>query len=56
MEITPKLIHKNYNNKEIDKSSAIEQLVSLIENSENLNSRLNLWKKTAMFSCSMPDL
>ncbi len=43
MDITPKLIHKSYNNKELNKSSAIEQLISLL-NSEYINTRLDCIK------------
>ena len=40
MEISPEAIYQNYTNKDLNKSSAIEHLVSLIENSEIISIRL----------------
>ena len=40
MESSPHLIFKNYFNKKLDKTSAINQLISIIENSENLSTRI----------------
>ncbi|MHA1478190.1 MAG: HEAT repeat domain-containing protein, partial [Promethearchaeota archaeon] len=40
MELSPKLIQKNYRNKKLDKFSAINQLISIIENSEDLQARI----------------
>ena len=39
MELSPQLIKKNFGNKKLDKFSAINQLVSIIENSEDLQAR-----------------
>ncbi len=40
MELTPEKIYRNYNNKTLDKISAVENLISIVENSDNINSRL----------------
>ncbi|GAG32998.1 unnamed protein product, partial [marine sediment metagenome] len=40
MESSPYLINKNYINKKVDKTSAINQLISIIENSDNLSTRI----------------
>ena len=40
MESSPYLINKNYINKKVDKASAINQLISIIEDSENLSDRI----------------
>jgi len=40
MELSPQLIKKNFWNKKLDKFSAINQLVSIIENSEDLQARI----------------
>ena len=40
MELSPKFIQKNYGNKKLDKFSAINQLISIIENSENIQARI----------------
>ena len=37
MDFSPKLILEDYNNKDLNKASAIEQLVSLIENAHDIN-------------------
>lgn len=37
MDFSPKLILKDYNNKDLNKSSATEQLISLIENAHDIN-------------------
>jgi len=38
--LTPEEIYKNYTKKSIDKTSAVENLISIIENSDNLNTRV----------------
>ena len=40
METSPKQIYKDYTDKNLDKFSAVAQLISLIENSENANIRI----------------
>jgi len=40
MELSPKFINKNYRNKKLDKISAINQLISIIDNSDNLDARI----------------
>ena len=40
MELTPEKIYRNYNNKTLDKISAVENLISIVENSDNINTRL----------------
>lgn len=40
MEITPQKIYRNYDNKLLDKSSAIQDLISFIENSEKVSVRI----------------
>lgn len=40
MELTPERIYKNYNNKILDKASAVENLISIIENSDNVSNRI----------------
>jgi predicted nucleotidyltransferase len=41
MELSPQLVKKNYRKKILDKVSAINQLVSIIENSEDLQARID---------------
>jgi len=41
MESSPQLIKKNHRNKKLDKNSAINQLVSIIENSEEVQARID---------------
>ncbi|MFW9898140.1 MAG: leucine-rich repeat domain-containing protein [Candidatus Thorarchaeota archaeon] len=40
MKLTPEKIYENYNNRVLDKVSAVENLISIIENSDNINSRI----------------
>ena len=45
MELSPHIIYDDYIKNKIDKSSAINQLLSLIDNSENLFIRIQSIKK-----------
>ncbi|NVM46916.1 MAG: hypothetical protein HWN79_18575, partial [Candidatus Lokiarchaeota archaeon] len=40
MELSPQLVKKNYGNKVLDKFTTINQLISIIENSEDLQARI----------------
>lgn len=40
MEQTPKKIYENYKNKDLDKNTAIEHLVAIIEDSDNIKNRV----------------